>query len=176
MPAAVCKVFILLIIGILTIKKYRGFWLKQQFKEKKDTDEDKKLVEQLKETNVILGIFYIILAVGILSNYLTHFLIWLLEPLPDGFIFDFLNFSGEVENKYIERISDLEEVKHPHEKTIYYCIAYTSFMAFLNIILGVRHAIIMTNKSHKISFGLLMSGVSMGVLAGFTTFMPLFLL
>ena len=119
--------------------------------------------------------FEISLGFGILFNYLTLFLIWVLDPLPDRFIFDFINFSGHIDPKYMNRISDLEKVKYPHEKTIYYCVAYASFGASVNLILGVRFIIITTNKSHKTSFALLMSGLSMGVLCGFTTFMPLFL-
>jgi len=167
-------VFMLFMIGLLTIYKYRGFWKAIKFKEY-GNEEEKNIEEKLKEPNVIVGMIYIALGFGILFNYLTIFLIWLLEPLPDGFIFNFINFSGDIDPKHISRISDLDKAKYPHEKTIYYCLAYASFGAFVNLILGVRFIIITTNKSHKRPFALLMSGLSIGVLTGFTTFMPLFL-
>ena len=167
-------VFILFMIGLLTIFKYRGFWRAFKFKEYGEEDT-KDMGEKIKEPNVILGIAYIAMGFGILFNYLTLFLIWLLDPLPDGFIFAFLNFSGDIDPESIDRLSDLKRAKYPHEKTIYYCVAYASFGAFLNLILGVRFIILTTNKSHKTSFALLMSGLSMGVFTGFTTFMPLFL-
>ena len=169
-------IFIFLTVGILTILKYRGYWLGLKFKEKKPkSEEDKKNLEKIKEPNVILGIVYIALAIGILFNYFIYFLIWLLEPLPDAFIFEFLNFYGLISDEYIGRISNLNNAKYPHERTIYYCIAYFSLGGFVDLILGIRNIVIYSNSNHKISFELIITGLIMCTFAGFTTFMYLFI-
>ena len=82
-------VFMLIMVGILTMKKFRGYWQKVR-KEEFKLKEKKTLKEKLKEPYVKIGIMYIMIAFGILLTYLTRFLMLILDPLPDGFIFDFL--------------------------------------------------------------------------------------
>ena len=40
-------------------------------------------------------------------------------------------------SKAINRIEDINKVKYPHEKTIYYGIAMVSFVAILDVILCI---------------------------------------
>ncbi len=169
-------IFILLVIGLLTIYRWRGFWRALKFKDLfSDKEEQKELSEKVKEPHVILGLFYISMAVGIAFGYLTYFLLLVLEPLPDQFVYGFINFSGFIDDDIMIRLSDLSLIQAPHERTMYYAMAYTSFFGFVDIILGMRFIIISSNKSHTTSFKLFFSGLFICTFFGFTTFMPLFL-
>ena len=75
---------------------------------------------------------------------------------------------------YLNRITDVEASVFPHEKTVYYCIAFVSFNAFVQILVGVFLIVWKSEITTKI-IGLLVTGVIEAVLCGFTTFMPLFL-
>ena len=79
-------VFILFAIGILTLLKMRGIYRIERTKlAKKDAEGENMLMKP----RLILGTFYICFAFGILFNYLIYFLIFILDPLPDRFLFDF---------------------------------------------------------------------------------------
>lgn len=164
-------VFIMLFVGILTLLKLRGIHLQIRTKDIKDYED------RLKKPRLILGFFYIFFAIGILFNFLTYFLIWALDPLPDRMIFNFLNFSGDIDPLYMNRIEDIEASKYPHEKTIYYCFAICSFINVLNLILSIWYLINnnrVISKPKTVLFNLL--GALIGaILFGFTTFLPLFL-
>lgn len=169
-------IFILLVIGLMTIYRWRGFWRALRFKDMfSDKEEQKELKEKMKEPNVILGFFYIGMAVGIAFGYLTHFLFLVLDPLPDQFIYGFLNFAGYIDAETMARISNLSLSLAPHEITLYYAVAYASFFGFIDIILSIRYIIISTNNNHSTSFKLFFSGMIICTFSGFTTFMPLFL-
>ena len=162
--------FILLSIGILTLLRLRGIYKVERTK-LADADNE----NMLKRPRLILGTFYIAMAFGILFNYFTFFLIIVLEPLPDRFIFDFINFSGRIDPKAMNRIEDLNAAKYPHEKTIYYCVAMASLGAILDVVISIWYIIDSSNTNHRKTFTLLMSGVILGMLAGWTTCLPLFL-
>ena len=62
-------VFIMLSIGILTLLKLRGIYLKTRNSNVEDHED------RLKQPRLILGGSYIFFAIGILFNFLTYFLI-----------------------------------------------------------------------------------------------------
>ncbi|MFX1502883.1 MAG: hypothetical protein ACFFDH_18120, partial [Promethearchaeota archaeon] len=106
-------VFIIFTIGILTLLRLRGVY-RQSRLNGKDKHEDLFLKPRL-----ILGCSYIVLAFGILFNYITYFLIWILDPLPDRLIYSFIAFSG-IDPYYLNGIIDISNSQFPHEITIYY--------------------------------------------------------
>jgi len=159
----------MLSIGILTLLKLRGIYLKTRNVEENE--------DRLKKPRLILGGTYIFLAIGILFNFLTYFLIWALDPIPDRMIFNFINFNGDIDPHYMNRIENIEKSKYPHEKTIYYGIAYFSFFSVLNLLLSIWYLI---NNNRLISnprkvIGNLLASLTGAILFGFTTFLPLFL-
>lgn len=70
-------VFIILSIGVLTLLRLRGVYRQSRL----TSSENKE--DLFMKPRLILGCSYIVLAFGILFNYLTYFFIWLLDPLPD---------------------------------------------------------------------------------------------
>lgn len=163
--------FILFLIGILTFLKLRGIHLKVR------TDQIPEEEDRLTFIRITLASFYMFFSLGILFNYFTYLLIIILDPLPDGLIFNFINFYGGIDPETMVRISDITQSQYPHEKTIYYGIAYVSMMSFLTIVISVWYLInsnrLITNPSGAIYF--LISGMIEGILAGFTTCLTLFL-
>lgn len=141
-----------------------------------DMDEEQKLqLGKSKETHVILGVFYFALATGILLGYLVHVLMFVLDPIPDAFLYDFINFAGFIPEEFMARFQDPDLAVYPYEKSIYYCFALTSFTGFAGIIMGLRFMIMYANKTHTTSFKLFIAGVIDCLLFGFTTFMKCFI-
>lgn len=167
-------VFIIIVIGILTIYKCRGFWRNVKVITSVTNNSDEGFLTNIKEPHVILGIAYIAIGFGILFNYFIFFLIWISEPLPDGYIFDLISLT-ESEGLNIKSLSDIKNMSSPYEKSIYYVISLVSYMGFINLILGIHYIFVRSDKDHKISFSLIFSGLLIGLLFGFTTFLPLFL-
>ncbi|MHA2087570.1 MAG: hypothetical protein ACW972_04800 [Promethearchaeota archaeon] len=163
-------VFILLAIGILTLLRLRGIYLQPRLK-KVEKDED-----TLTKSRLILGTLYISFAFGILFNYGTYFLIWILDPLPDRLIFNFIEFSG-INPLLLNGIKDISMAQLAHEKTIYYCFSFGSLIFFLDIVLSLWYLInnnrIINNPRRTMEF--LLSGIAGCVLFGFTPFLPFFL-
>ena len=163
-------VFIILSIGILTLLRLRGIYLQPRLK-KVEKEED-----TLNKYRLILGTIYISFAFGILFNYGTYFLIWILDPLPDRLIFNFIEFSG-INPLYLNGIKDISMAQLPHEKTIYYCFSLGSLTSFLDIVLSLWYLInnnrIINNPRRTMLF--LLSGIGGCILFGFTPFLPFFL-
>ena len=163
-------VFIILSIGILTLLRLRGVY-RQSRLVSKDKQEDSFMKPRL-----ILGCSYIVLAFGILFNYLTYFLIWILDPLPDKLIYNFIAFSG-IDPFYLNGLMDISASQFPHEKTIYYCFSFGSLISILDILLSLWYLInnnrLITNPSRAV--GSLIFGVIGAILFGFNTCLPLFL-
>ena len=86
-----------------------------------------------------------------------------------------LNFSGNIDPKAINRIEDLNAAEQPHEKTIYYCVAVASFGAILDVVISLAYIVNSGGKNHRKLISQLMGGVILGMLAGWTTCLPLFL-
>lgn len=162
-------IFIMFSIGTLTILKLRGIY----FKTRGNTEEN----DYLRKPRLALGCFYIFFAFGILFNFLTYFLIWALDPLPDRMVFNFINFHGKIDPHYMNRIENINECKYPHEKTIYYFIAIASFFYTLNLILSIWYLINnnrVISKPRNVLMNLLHSLIG-AIFFGFSTFLPFFL-
>jgi hypothetical protein len=163
-------VFIILSIGILTLLKLRGVF--RQFR----LDGKNKQEDTFMKPRLILGCSYIILGFGILFNYLTYFLIWILDPLPDRLVYNFIRFSG-IDPDYLNGIIDISASEFPHEQTIHYCFAFGSLMSVLTVILSLWYLINnnrLINNPRK-TFGWLLSGIIEGIFFGFNTCFPFFL-
>jgi len=124
---------------------------------------------------LILGTVYIVIAFGILLNWFMIFLNWILDPLPDRLIFNFINFHGIIDPYTMNRIMDISASIYPHEQTIYYCVAIGSFGALTDLIIAVWYLVNRVPFNAKTGFSLLIGGVTAGILLGFTTCLPFFL-
>jgi len=163
-------VIVLLGCGVLTLLKARGIY----FNSRNDySEKDENKTNSLTKPRLIVGTLYIVVGFGILFNYLTFFLIWVLDPIPDRLIFTFISLI-DIDPYAVNRITDIHLAIYPHEKTIYYLIATGSFVntvhVFFSIFLFLNRAI----KPRK-TFLWLISAVPVAILLGFTTFMPLML-
>ncbi|MHA1294913.1 MAG: hypothetical protein ACTSQJ_19945 [Promethearchaeota archaeon] len=163
----------LFLIGFLTLLRLRGIYRDQRIRNiKKNEDED-----SLKRPRIIIGWLYIFLAFGFLTNSLIYFLILILDPLPDRFIFNFLEFSKDIDPYYLNSIENIEAARYPHEKTIYYCFALISFLAFIELIITFCYLInngrLVNNPMRAITHMIIT--IALGMMFGFTTFLPLFL-
>lgn len=163
-------VIIILSIGILTLLRLRGVYRQTRL-----VGTDKK-EDSFMKPRLILGCSYIVLGFGILFNYITYFLIWVLDPLPDRLIYNFIDFSG-IDPFYLNGIKDISTSQFPHEKTIYYCFSLFSLIALLQVLISLWYLI---NNNRLISnprktFIWLISSVMEGILFGFNTSLPFFL-
>lgn len=155
-------VVILLSIGILTLMKLRGIYRIERTKLAKKEEEGEF---PLKKIRLTVGGFYIFMAIGILFRYFTYFLMIILEPLPDGLLFEYISVSGIIDPKDMNRIQDLNAAEYPHEKTIYYVIGMISFIALLDVVLSIY--LIVNNKVvDKKIFKMLFVGIALGIMAG----------
>ncbi|MFX1574433.1 MAG: hypothetical protein ACFFB0_16960 [Promethearchaeota archaeon] len=157
-------VFIILFVGILTLLRLRGVYRQSRLMGIKNEEDSFKI------PRLILGILYVFLAFGILFNYVIYFLIWILDPLPDKLIYNFIDFSG-IDPFYSNRIQDISAFQFPYEKTVYYCFAIGSLISVLNILLSLWYLINnnrLINNPSKVLV-VLISGIIGGVLFGFTT-------
>ena len=163
---------IMFIIGILTLLKLRGHYTldKMANGENEFTDNNK-----LRNPRLILGSVYIALAFGILFNWLTLAMIFVLEPLPDRLIFNFINFAGIIDPFTMNRIMDISASIFPHEQTIYYCVALGSFGAITDLLIAIWYLVNRVPFNPKMGFSLLIGGIMAGILLGFTTCLPFFL-
>jgi hypothetical protein len=96
-------VLILLMCGILTLLKLRGIYFKSRLI---SSDKNVDKADLLTKPKLILGCVYIVLGFGILFNYLTYFLIWFLDPLPDRLIFSMVSLI-DIDPYAINRITDI---------------------------------------------------------------------
>ena len=163
---------LLLIIGILTLLSLRGKYFFERIRYSK---EEKLADNPMTKPRLILGAFYIVFAFGILLDWFTYFLLAVLDPLPDRFIFNFISLSGIIDPFALNNISDISKAVYPYEITIYYGVAIVSFMALLTITISLWQIINKEGAITKKSITSLITGVVTGLLAGFTTCFPLFL-
>jgi len=163
-------VLILLMCGILTLLKLRGFYFKSRLI---SSDKDVSKTDLLTKPRLILGSAYIILACGILFNYLIYFLIWALEPLPDRLIFNFIPLI-DIDPYITNGITDIHSAIYPHEKTLYYIVSMLSFFFTLHLILSIWYFIYKSKHPRQTMKHLIIS-ISGVIIFGFTTFMPLML-
>lgn len=168
-------VVVLLSVGYLTFHMYRGTNKGSKQTETEKNGEEQPLVNRLREPHIILGIIYFALGFGILLGWVTQVFIFVLDPIPDAFIFRFINFSGWIPEEELGRIQNPNLAIYPYEITIYYGVSFFSFLGFASLILGMRFMILYANKSHTTSLKMFITGLIDCVFMGFTTFMPLFL-
>jgi hypothetical protein len=161
---------ILLMCGISTLLKLRGFYFKSRLISSENKKGEKSL---LTKPRLILGSAYIILACGILFNYFICFLIWAFEPLPDRLIFNFIPLI-DLDPYITNRITDIHSAIYPHEKTFYYIVAMLSFSFTLHLILSIWYFIYKSKHPRQTMKHLVIS-ISGVIIFGFTTFMPLML-
>ena len=125
-------------------------------------------------SHMVLGILYIIFGIGILSNLLIYLLIWALDPIPDRYIFIYINFIGVFNPWGLNGINNLISLT-PIEKTIFYAIALGSFFSILEIFVSIW-LIVSYNRIHiKKAIINLIVGCFLGIFTGFTTCLPLLL-
>jgi len=163
---------ILLIIGILTLLSLRGKYFLERIRYSK---EQELADNPMTKPRLILGTLYIVFSFGFLLDWFTFFLLAVFDPLPDRLIFNFISFSGTIDAFALNNISDISTTTYPYEKTIYYGVAIVSFMALLTITISIWQIVNKERPVSKKSIVSLMSGIMMGLLAGFTTCLPLFL-
>ncbi|MFX1356663.1 MAG: hypothetical protein ACFFA8_05200 [Promethearchaeota archaeon] len=162
-------VIIMLFIGILTLLKLRGVYFHQQLKPNEDLNKESS---KIRKVRLVLGCIYIIIASGILFNYLTYFLMWILEPLPDGFIFYLI---GLIDSSF-ESLSGGNLMLYDLP-IVYNLIAFCSYNGVLHLILTFWYFI---DKSRPLvnprkALKNLMISIAICLFCGFTTFMPYFL-
>ncbi|NHJ23342.1 MAG: hypothetical protein EAX89_02115 [Candidatus Lokiarchaeota archaeon] len=163
---------ILLVIGILTLISLRG----RYFLERLRYSQEQKLADNpITKPRLIIGTIYIIIAFGILFNWFTYLLIISLNPLPDRFVFNFIEFTDIFDPYGLNRISDINMAQFEFEKTLYYLISIGSFASLLNIIISIWLLVNKGGKDAKKSIIMLIGGIIGGILTGFTTCLPLFL-
>jgi len=137
--------------------------------------EEKLADNPMTKPHLILGSLYIVFAFGILLDWFTYFLLVVLDPLPDRLLFNFISLSGIIDPFALNRMSDISMTVYPYEKTIYYGVAILSFLALLTIVISLWQIINKEGTITKKSIVSLITGIVTGLLAGFTTCLPLFL-
>jgi len=159
-----------LTIGILTLLRLRGVYRQSRL-----VSKDKQEAPFIKP-RLILGCSYIVLGFGILFNYITYFLIWILDPLPDRIVYNFIMFSG-IDPYYLNGIMDISASQFPHEKTIYYCFSIGSLLALLQVLVSLWYLINNNRLIHNPSKAIyiLITGIGEGIFFGFNTSLPFFL-
>jgi len=163
---------IMLIMGVLTLLSLRGRYFLERLRYSK---EEKLADNPLTKPRLIIGTLYVIIGFGVIFNWFTYFLIFTLNPLPDRFIFVFIEFTGSVDPFYLNRVSDIQLAQLEYEKTIYYGFAAISYISVLSILISARQLILGSGKDSKKAIITLTGGVMMGILFGFTTGLPLLL-
>jgi len=163
-------VIVLFGCGILTLLKARGIYFKTRAF---PSEKNEIKIDLLTKPRLIVGTSFIVAGSGILFNYLTYFLIWILDPIPDRLFFNFIDIF-DFDPYAINRISDITLAIYPHEKTIYYIIAMISFVNTVHVILSIWYYYFEIKNPRKIVFNTF-KYVPGAIIFGFTTFMPLML-
>ncbi len=165
-------IFVIVLIGcgFLTLLKLRGYYFKSRsFSAKGDSNKKDLLVKP----RLIVGTVYIFIGFGILFNYLIYFFIWLLDPLPDRFIFNLISLI-DIDPFNLNRITDIHSTIYPHEQTIYYIVAMLSFTNTIHLTISIWYLLYRVRNPRE-SIIWLLSTVPGGIFFGFTTFMPFML-
>ena len=163
-------VIVLIGCGVLTLLRARGIYFKVRAF---SSEKEEKKTDLLTKPRLIVGTVYIVVGFGILFNYLTYFLIWLLDPLPDRFIFSFISLI-DIDPYAINRITDIHLAIYPHEKTLYYIIAMSSFGSTVHFTLTIWYFLSKPKNLRKVVINAFIV-VPECVFFGFTTFMPFML-
>ena len=163
---------ILLAIGLLTLFSLRGKYFLERLRYNK---EEKLTDNPLTKPRIIISSVYLVIAFGVLFDWFTYFLIIILDPLPDRFLFVFIQLSGITDPFGLNVVADINQTTRPFEATIYYAVAMISFIAVLDILISIWQMAVRDNINEKKAILALMGGIILGMLTGFTTCLPLFL-
>jgi hypothetical protein len=163
---------ILLAIGLLTLFSLRGKYFLERLRYNK---EEKLTDNPLTKPRIIISSVYLVIAFGVLFDWFTYFLIIILDPLPDRFLFVFIQLSGITDPFGLNVVADINQTTRPFEATIYYAVAMISFIALLDILISIWQMAVRDNINEKKAILALMGGIILGMLTGFTTCLPLFL-
>jgi hypothetical protein len=165
-------IFVVVLIGcgVLTLLKARGIYFKSRLI---SSGKEENKNDPLTKPRLIIGTVYIVIGSGILFNYLTYFLIWFLDPLPDRLIFTFISLI-DIDPYAINRITDIHLTIYPHEKTLYYLIAMSSFGSTVHFTLTIWYFLSQPKNPRKVIINVFIV-VPECVFFGFTTFMPFML-
>jgi hypothetical protein len=163
---------ILLAIGLLTLFSLRGKYFLERLRYSK---EEQLTDNPLTKPRIIISSVYLVIAFGGLFDWFTYFLIIILDPLPDRFLFVFIQLSGITNPFGLNFVADINQATRPFETTIYYTIAIASFIALLDILISIWQMSVRDNINEKKAIFALMGGFILGMLTGFTTCLPLFL-
>ena len=150
-------VIVLFIIGLLILFILRGIYLHQRIKDPGNSNK------AMNNGRIMLGCSYIILAFGILFNYLTYFLIWLCQDF-NGLLLVFLNYV--VSTLPIEIFKDMPFIEY----YIYPIVALCSFFSILQYIMSMFY-LVNNNRvisSPKKTVILLASSLFQIIVFGFT--------
>ena len=164
-------VFILITLGVLTLLSLRRFYFTKKV-------SDEKVNEPfLRKARLILGCSYIILGSGILLNYLIYLLIWI---IPDGIIFNLINFCFQLILSNPEIPIDIQTTIYNNYKAFfdifYEIFAFLSMMALLNFIMSLYY--FFNNRSvdkPRSTLQWLIVSIASGILFGFSTCLHFFL-
>jgi hypothetical protein len=121
-------ILILFCIGILILSKLRGVYFKQKIL---DNPMESIFLNRIR---LILGTFFIIIALGFLFNYLTYFLIWIFHDF-DCFIYIFIRLSALL---FLEQFSNSVE---PFIDIIRPIISIGSFIALTQYALVIFYVV-----------------------------------
>ncbi|MFX0033575.1 MAG: hypothetical protein ACFE9P_12995 [Candidatus Hermodarchaeota archaeon] len=163
--------FILIILGVIVLFRFKKNYSKYGMNAYQN-NLDEKLVARF--SHVILGTFYIIFGVGILSTILTYFLIWVLDPIPDRFIFIYINSIGVFSPWNLNGIIEIGSLTSI-ERLIFYAISLGSFFSLLEILVSIWLIVSYNRFYIKTAIINLIVGFFIGILTGFTTCLPLLL-
>jgi len=161
---------ILIIIGVLTLLSLRGKYFLERLRYNQEED---LCHNPLTKPRIAIGIFYIIFATGIIFDWFTYFLIIVLDPLPDRFIFVYFQFIGIQDPFGVNFLSDINQTTITFEKTIYYLGAIGSFVGLLAIVISMWQMAVRDKINEIKTITSLISGLIIGTLTGFTTCLPL---
>ena len=129
----------------------------------------------LKKKQFIGGIVYLILAFGILFNFITYFMLAILDPIPDRFALQLLNSISFFNPWPLDGVIDISNFGSSIEMTVYYVFMIGSLICFVEVLVSIW-LILTENIFHiKKVFLNLFAWIFMGFLFGFTTFLPLLL-
>jgi hypothetical protein len=170
-------VFIALSIGVLILLNLKNSSFQARLRCFRDNNIESKAgkIDNWDKVRLFIGLFYVFVSFGILFDFFTYFLIWVLDPIPDRLIFSFVSFSGSIDPQHLNRTTDFNAAEYPHEVTIYFCTALASGGAFIELMVSIWYLIAKKMEKLKIDIPLLIGGVVMGFLTGFTTCLPFFL-
>ena len=129
----------------------------------------------LKKKQLVGGIVYMILAFGILFNFMTFLTLIVFDPIPDRFALQILNWAGLFNPWALDGAIVVSNFGSAIEMMVYYAFTVASLICFVEVLVSVW-LIISENIIHiKKVFLHLFAWIFMGFLFGFTTFLPLLL-